>query len=73
MCKQLGMKKMDRKTILNNELAQNCLQIKSAYKTFWVLETAALLLSREEASLLIFIAVLARRHASEEMMNEKRL
>ena len=64
---------MDRKTILNNELAQNCLQIKSAYKTFWVLQSVALLLSSEEAILLIFIAFLPHFHKIEKMKKENDL
>ena len=64
---------MDKKTILNNELAQNRLQIKSAYKTFWVLQLVALLLSSEEASLLIFIAFLPHFHKIEKMKKENDL
>ena len=64
---------MDKKTILNNELAKNRLQIKSAYKTFWVLQLVALLLSSEEASLLIFIAFLPHFHKIEKMKKENDL
>ena len=67
------MKKMDKKTILNNELAQNRLQIKSAYKTFWLLQAVALLLSSEEASLLIFIAFLPHFMKIEKMKKENDL
>ena len=64
---------MDKKTILNNELAKNRLQIKSAYKTFWVLQSVALLLSSEEASLLIFIAFLPHFHKIEKLRKENDL
>ena len=64
---------MDRKTLLNNELAQNRLQIKSAYKTFWLLQSVALLLSSEEAILLIFIAFLPHFHKIEKMRTENDL
>ena len=64
---------MYKKTILNNELAQNRLQIKSAYQTFWVLQSVALLLSSEEASLLIFIAFLPHFHKIEKMKKENDL
>ena len=64
---------MDKKTILNNELAKNSQQIKSAYKTFWVLQSFALLLSSEEAILLIFIAFLPHFHKIEKMKKENDL
>ena len=64
---------MDRETILNNELAQNCLQIKRIYKTFWVLQSVALLLSSEEAILLIFIVFLPHFHKIEKMKKENDL
>ena len=64
---------MDKKTILNNELAKNGQQIKSAYKTFWVLQSVALLLSSEEAILLIFIAFLPHFHKIEKMRKENDL
>ena len=64
---------MDRKTILNNELAQNRLQIKRTYKTFWVLQALALLLSSEEFMLLIFIAFLPHFMKIEKMKNENDL
>ena len=67
------MKKMDKKTILNNELAQNRLQIKRIYKTFLVLQSVALLLSSEEAILLIFIAFLPHFHKIEKMKKENDL
>ena len=61
---------MDRKTILNNELAQNSLQIRRIYKTFWLLQSVALLLSSEEAILMIFIAFLPYFHKIEKLRNE---
>ena len=61
---------MDRKTILNNELAQNSLQIKRIYKLFWVLQIVAVLLSSEEFILLIFIAFLPHFHKIEKLRNE---
>ena len=64
---------MYKKTILNNELAKNSQQIKHIYKTFWVLQSVALLLSSEEASLLIFIAVLPHYQKSEKMKKENGL
>ena len=64
---------MDRKTLLNNELAQNRLQIKRIYKTFWVLQGVALLLSSEEAILLIFIAFLPHFMKIEKMHKENDL
>ena len=64
---------MDKKTILNNELAQNRLQIKRIYKTFVVLQLVALLLSREEFMLLIFIAFLPHCHKMEKMKKENDL
>ena len=64
---------MYKKTILNNELAQNRLQIKSSYNTFWVLQSVALLLSSEEAILLIFIAFLPHFHKIEKMKKENDL
>ena len=60
-------------TILNNELAQNRLQIKRIYKTFWLLQAAALLLSSEESILLIFIAFLPNFHKIEKMRKENDL
>ena len=39
---------MAKKTILSNEIAQNRLQIKRIYRTFWVLQAVAVLLSSEE-------------------------
>ena len=59
--------------ILNNELAKNGQQIKSAYKTFWVLQSVALLLSSEEFMLLIFIAFLPHFHKIEKMKKENDL
>ena len=64
---------MDKKTILNNELAKNSQQIKRIYKTFWVLQLVALLLSSDEASLLIFIAFLPHFHKIEKMKKENDL
>ena len=64
---------MDRKTILNNELAKNGQQAKRIYKTFWVLQSVALLLSSEEAILLIFIAFLPHFHKIEKMKKENDL
>ena len=64
---------MYKKTILNNELAKNSQQIKRIYKTFWVLQLVALLLSSEEASLLIFIAFLPHFHKIEKMKKENDL
>ena len=64
---------MDKKTILNNELAQNRLQIKRTYTTFWVLQALALLLSSEDASLLIFIAFLPHFHKIEKLRKENDL
>lgn len=64
---------MDRKTILNNELAQNRLKVRRIYKTFWSLQAVALLLSSEEASILIFIAFLPHFHKIEKMKKENDL
>ena len=64
---------MDKKAILNNELAQNRLQINHIYKTFWVLQAVALLLSSEEAILLIFITFLPHFHKIEKMKKENDL
>ena len=64
---------MYKKTILNNELAKNSQQIKHIYKTFWVLQSVALLLSSEEAILLIFIAFLPHFHKIEKMKKENDL
>ena len=64
---------MYKKTILNNELAKNSQQIKHIYKTFWVLQSVALLLSSEEASLLIFSAFLPHFHKIEKMKKENDL
>ena len=64
---------MYKKTILNNELAKNSQQIERIYKTFWVLQSVALLLSSEEASLLIFIAFLPHFHEIEKMKKENDL
>ena len=64
---------MDKKTILSNELAQNRLQIRRTYKTFWTLQAVALLLSSEEAMLLIFIAFLPHFHKIEKMKKENDL
>lgn len=64
---------MDKKTILNNELSQNRLQIKRIYKTFWALQSVALLLSSEEFMLLIFIAFLPHFHKIEKMRKENDL
>ena len=64
---------MDRKTILNNELAQNRLQIRRIYKTFWLLQASALLLSSEEFMLLIFIAFLPNFMKIEKMRKENDL
>ena len=67
------MKKMDKKTILNNELAKNGQQIKRIYKSFWVLQSVALLLSSDEAILLIFIAFLPHFMKIEKMKKENDL
>lgn len=64
---------MNGKTILNNELAQNRLQIRRIYKTFWLLQAVALLLSSEEFMLLIFIAFLPHFHNIEKMKKENDL
>ena len=64
---------MDRKTILNNELAQIRQQIRRIYKTFWALQAVALLLSSEEFMLLIFIAFLPHFHNIEKMRKENDL
>ena len=64
---------MDKKTILNNELAQNRLKIKQTYKAFWTLQAVAVLLSSEEAILLIFIAFLPHFHKIEKMRKENDL
>ena len=64
---------MDRKTILNNELAKNSQQIERIYKTFLVLQAVALLLSSEEFMLLIFIAFLPHFHKIEKMKKENDL
>ena len=61
---------MDRKTILNRQLAQNRLQRRRIYKTFWLLQSVALLLSSEEAILMIFIAFLPHFHKIEKLRNE---
>ena len=64
---------MDRQTILNNEIAQNSLQIKRIYKTFFLLQAVALLSSSEEFMLLIFIAFLPHFHKIEKMKKENDL
>ena len=64
---------MDNKTILNNELSQNRLQIRRIYKMFWLLQAVAVLLSSEEAILLIFIAFLPHFHKIEKMKKENDL
>ena len=64
---------MDKKTILNNELAKNRQQIKRIYNSFWVLQSVAVLLSSEEAILLIFIAFLPNFHKIEKMKKENDL
>ena len=64
---------MDKATILNNELARNRLQIRRIYKTFWLLQAVAVLLSREEANLLIFIAFLPHFYKIEKMKKENDL
>ena len=64
---------MNKKTVLNNALAQNRLQIKRIYKTFWLMQAAALLLSSEEFMLLIFIAFLPHFHKIEKMKKENDL
>ena len=64
---------MYKKTILNNELAKNSQQIERIYKTFWVLQSVALLLSSEEAILVIFIAFLPHFHKIEKMKKENDL
>ena len=62
---------MDLKTILNNELTKNRLQRRRIYKTFWLLQAVALLLlSSEEAILLIFIAFIPHFHKIEKLRNE---
>ena len=62
---------MDKPTILS--LAQNRLQIKRIYKTFWALQAVALLLSSEEFMLLIFIAFLPHFNKIEKMKKENDL
>ena len=64
---------MDRKTLLNNELAKNRQQIKRIYKSFWLLQSLALLSGSEEAILLIFIAFLPHFHKIEKMRTENDL
>ena len=64
---------MYKKTILNNELAQNRLQIKRIYKTFLVLQAVAVLSGSEEFMLLIFIAFLPHFHKIEKMKKENDL
>ena len=64
---------MDRKTLLNNELAKNRQQIKRIYKSFWLLQSLALLSGSEEAILLIFIAFLPHFHKIEKMRKENDL
>ena len=64
---------MDKKAILNNELAQNRLQINHIYKMFWALQAVALLSVSEEAILLIFIAFLPHFHKIEKMKKENDL
>ena len=64
---------MDKKTILNNELAKNRQQIKRIYKSFWLLQSLALLSGSEEAILLIFIAFLPHFHKIEKMKKENDL
>ena len=65
---------MNRKTLLNNKLTQNRLQINRIYKTFLTLQAVALLLlSSEEAILLIFIAFLPHFHKIEKMRKENDL
>ena len=64
---------MDKKTILNNELAKNRQQIRRTYKTFWVLLAVAVLSGSEEAILLIFIAFLPHFHKIEKMKKENDL
>ena len=64
---------MDKHAILNNELAQNRAQIKRIYKTFFVLQALAVLMSSEEAILLIFIAFLPHFHKIEKMKKENDL
>ena len=64
---------MDKATILNNELAQNSLQIKRIYKTFWSLQAVAVLACSEEAILLIFIAFLPHFHKIEKLKSENDL
>ena len=61
---------MDLKTILNNELTKNRLQRRRIYKTFWLLQAVALLLSSEEAILLIFIAFIPHFHKIEKLRKE---
>ena len=64
---------MDKKTILNNELAKNKQEINSIYKTFFALQAVAVLLSSEEFMLLIFIAFLPHFHKIEKMQKENDL
>ena len=64
---------MDNKTLLNNELAQNRAHIRRTYRTFWTLQAVALLLSSEEAMLLIFIAFLPHFMKIEKMRKENNL
>ena len=64
---------MDKATILSNELAQNRLQIRRIYKTFWALQAVAVLACSEEAILLIFIAFLPHFHKIEKLKSENDL
>ena len=64
---------MDNKTLLNNTLAQNRAQIRRTYRTFWTLQAVAMLLSSEEAMLLIFIAFLPHFMKIEKMRKENNL
>ena len=64
---------MDKKTSLNNELSKNRLQINHIYKTLWVLQAVAVLMSSDEAILLIFIAFLPHFHQIAKMRKENDL
>ena len=64
---------MDKATILNNEIARNKQEIKRIYKTLWLLQAVAVLLSSEEAILLIFIAFLPHFNRIEKMRKENDL
>ena len=64
---------MDRKTILNNEIAKNEQKIKHNYRVFWLLQAVAALLLSEEFMLLIFIAFLPHFQDIGKMRKENDL